>query len=437
MIVQVATRLRRLVLGNRATILSMLVRVLGVVAGFAVTYLIAHRFGAEANGRYALVTQTGIFLSIIAVGGLDLAVVREFSRAVAEGRPLARKSMFAVLGIATALAALLCLILFLAGRPLMRLVRHEDFAVDALMVVAGLLVGRAWLRILAAVIRSQGGYSSSQGVEMLAPPVLTLVFMGMGGAGAGIDWLFGSAVAAGFVASAAGLVLACKSSSSSPDACAVVPRTLLTTSLPLWGVAISQNLVDWYGLATLSATSGHVETGVFRVAAQFSSVLPVVTLGLFGAFTAQVGAAAHTGQMSEVASVTRRATALSTLIIAPIAVLLFLGAPWILAVMGEEFIAGSGVLRALVLGQVFYVVTGMASQVLAMSGHPGVNFRINLVSTAFILLTAPLAAASWGGFGIALLIGASFVFKNLASLFAVWKLLGINAVTGSLRRVDG
>ena len=65
-----------LLLRNKAALGALIVRGTGVTAGFALTYLIARWFGPEANGIYALIVQSAMFLSVVAVGGLDLAVVR-------------------------------------------------------------------------------------------------------------------------------------------------------------------------------------------------------------------------------------------------------------------------------------------------------------------------------------------------------------------------
>ena len=60
--------------------------------GFAITWFIGNRMGPVANGHYALITQTAMFLSVAAAGGIDLAMVRDFSAATAHGLRPARQS---------------------------------------------------------------------------------------------------------------------------------------------------------------------------------------------------------------------------------------------------------------------------------------------------------------------------------------------------------
>ena len=72
MIAAVAPLFRRLITGLRthsASLASLAVRVAGVGLAFVVSLLIGRLYGPEAYGQYALVTQTGMFLSVVAIGG--------------------------------------------------------------------------------------------------------------------------------------------------------------------------------------------------------------------------------------------------------------------------------------------------------------------------------------------------------------------------------
>ncbi len=53
---------------------SIGIRGLSILAGFGITFYIGREMGPVANGQYALVTQTAMFLSIVAVGGVAIAI---------------------------------------------------------------------------------------------------------------------------------------------------------------------------------------------------------------------------------------------------------------------------------------------------------------------------------------------------------------------------
>ncbi|MEY4240279.1 MAG: hypothetical protein RL339_2880 [Pseudomonadota bacterium] len=422
---------------NRSALAALIVRGAGVVAGFVLTFLIARWFGPEANGIYALVTQSAIFLSVVAVGGLDLAVVREFSRSVALGRPLARQAVLGVL-IQTAVLALLLGGVVLALEPLIipRLIGSHAIAYIGL-ILAVLILLRGLMRIIAAILRSQSRFSAGQAIELFLMPVATIALL--------FTWdaadrhigtiLLASVFAAGLVVTF-GIILALRGASSEAQAVNVSQKVLFFGALPMWGMAIAQNLADWFGLVSVNFWAGTADAGIYRVGSQIASVLPIVALSLLGTFTARIAAAIHAEQRDEMARLSRTATLLSLLIFGPIAVAIFAFAEPILAAFGPDFVSGAATLRVLVIGALLVAGFGIAGQVLVMIGQARLNLMVNLGTTLVILIGAPLTAASAGGLGVAVLIAALNGTKTLIYFLAVRKLEGFNAFTGRLVQRD-
>ena len=54
-------------------VLSIGIGASSVALGFLLTRVIGRVLGTEAVGRYGILTQTGMFLAILCVGGLDLS----------------------------------------------------------------------------------------------------------------------------------------------------------------------------------------------------------------------------------------------------------------------------------------------------------------------------------------------------------------------------
>ena len=396
---------------NRDALAALLVRGLGVVAGFGLTFVIARWYGPEANGIYALVSQSAVFLSIIAVGGLDMAVVREFSRAVASRMPLSRQAVTGVLVQGGGLALVIGLIIAAFERQLLpRLIGPAPLAWGA-AILAALIVIRALLRIMAAILRSQGRYSASQAIELFLYPAVTIGLLALFWNDAmAITGILIAAVAAGTIAVLAGGAMVFNATSRSSAAITTSQFALFISALPMWGMAISQ----------------------YRVAWQIASVIPLVSISLLGTFTAQIAAAVHAADRAAMARLARTATGLSLLVFAPLAVALALLAEPFLAVFGTEFVAGADTLRVLVAGHLIVAAFGISGQILVMAGHPRFNLIANLVTTAIVLAAAPIAAREAGGLGLAALFGTLNAGKILLYFIAVRRLENFNAFTGKL-----
>ncbi len=426
-----------LVLRNRSALSALIVRGLGICASFALTFIIARWFGPEASGTYALITQTAIFLAVVAVGGLDLAIVREFSRGVASALPIARSSILGVLGQTLALAGLIGGIIFAIEPIAVPRLLGEHVIANAAVILALLIVIRAEMRIIAAILRSQGLFSTSQAIDLFLLPVLTIALLvAWQPEQMGVNAILVATVLAGLLVIGGGFVLVLKLGRSGSEALRIPQRGLFISALPMWGMAISQNIADWYSLVTLSHGAGIAEAGIYRVCWQIAAMLPMVAISLQGTFTAQIATALHSRDMAAVARLSRTATNLSLLVFGPIAVLIFIFAEPVLTAFGEEFTSGYNTLRVLLAGQFVLAGFGIAGQTLIMAGHARLNLVINIATTAVILGAAPIAAKAYGGLGVAMLLAAVSALKASVYFFALLKLEGFNAFTGKVRRQE-
>lgn len=427
-----------LALRNRGAIGALVLRSLGVAAGFALTFLIARWYGPEANGIYALVTQSAMLLSVVAVGGLDLAVIREFSRAVAENKPIARSSLFGVLLQTIVLAALIGGTILLLSNIAVPWLLGKAASARLGQVLVALILIRALTRILSAILRSQSQFTSSQAVELFLIPTLTIgLLVAWGGMHSTLEEILTATLIAGCLAVMMGLVLVYRRSSSASDAISVRLGALLVGSWPMWGMAISLNLADWYGLVSINQWGGAAEAGIYRVSAQISSVFGIVSLSLLSTFTAQIAAAMHRGHQAQMARLSRNATRLAAAIFVLPGLVCFALAEHVLGLFGAEFVTGANTLRALLAGQLTVAVFGVSGQVLVMTGHARYNLIPNLTATALILIAAPFAAMAGGGMGVALLFLALNAAKTAFYASAVRKLEGFSPITGQIITTPG
>ena len=414
---------------------SVAVRGLGVLAGIGTTFLIGRNWGPEANGTYALVTQTAIFLAVVAVGGLDMGVVRFFAAPLARGNRIAVASLWRTLALTLALTTAV-----IAATLLVRAVFGPDLlgplptaALPALIV---LLAARALIRALGAVLRAHRHYLLGQAIDGLFIPAMIVTPLALG--------LLPDVEAALLATAAAGLLsvgigfAASLRAIRGPGRHAPVEhipfRALLVASVPLWALILAQVIADWYGLATVAAQLGTHEAGLYRVAMQFASAFTIVSVSLYNVYSPQVSAAHATGDWDEVARLARSATRLGSLLVLPPALLLALATPWVLSFIGPEFVAASTAMRCAIVGQMLFVALGPPGLVLAMVGHERVMFVISLACMGTMLVLAPLAALHGGIVGVVLAISAVTVGRNLAEWVALHRLTGVNALTGAYKR---
>lgn len=419
-----------------SSLASLGMRGLGVTAGFVVTVLIGRWYGPEANGQYAVVAQTALFLSVVAVGGLDLAVTREFSKSVAVGTRLSHTTLFRVSGQTMVVALLIITALTVAGEPLLELLGRERLPEGAVSVMCFILLARAFTRISGGILRSQKDYVLGQAVEQLFVPLFTIILLVVTGLTtvSGILWL---TAGAGLLAALLGFGLCLRHTSGAPDALRISGKAVYATAMPLWGMAITANLADWYGLATVSAVNGMHDAGLFRVASQFASIFPILTMGLFGTFSAQISAAAHGGDMQKIATLARSAMRLSVIVVLPVVVLGFVFARQLLELVAPEFGAAAPLLRVLLVAQAVFAVSGISGLVLALAGWPKINFALSALTTIVIVAGAPWVAHSMGMFGVGVLVTLAVIGRYVGEMVIVRRAARIDVFRGTVIATGG
>ena len=415
-------------LAHFASLASIGVRGLSVLAGFAIAFLIGGWLGPEALGTYALVTQTAMFLSIVAVGGLDLSIVRFFPKVPGEPA-FARKSVLRMFGACLAICLVLVAGVMVFGGTYFSLFEEVEADLFLLSLLAGIFVSRAFTRATSAFLRSQRHYVFSQIVEVLLIPLPVLALIVFGVTETVRDILLATALV-GALAIAIGLASSFAQTTGRPEGKTVSLSPLYIAAMPLWGVAILKNFGDWYGLSVVSSQLSVAEAGIYRVAWQIATSIAFITIGIFGVFSPQIGTAIAQGQTKIVAQLGRTATRLSIALTVPAIIFLAGASGPILNFVGPEFIEAQTPLLIMLFGQAILVVVGPAGIVLALMGRQKVNLLINLLGLLTLLVSVPLGAAYYGLQGAAAAVALITAGQNVAAYVCVRQLLGIDIWKG-------
>ena len=406
---------------------SIGIRIAAVGFGFLVTIAVGRSLGAEAVGQYGIITQTGMFLSILCVGGLDLSVIRSFSEARAGNDRPATASFLTVSALLVGLMALVGAGLLLSRDLLDEQLLSAANSTVALAVIVAILFARGFTRFTSSFLRSQGEYIFSQIVEgPLIPAIVILAILA--GFASDLERVLIATGIAGLFACILGFVGSMRNTSGGGRQIAL--RPLVKRAVPLWGVAVSKNLSDWYSLAVVAALLSLYDAGVFRVAMQVASALPIITIGIFSVYSPKFGVAHAREDYAEIAKLARTATVLSTVLVVPAALLGVILARPLLSVFGAEFVGGAFVLQVLLVGQTLYVCTGPSGLVLAMTGNERVNLLLTVISLVALLVALPVAADQFGLMGVVVAMSVVLVVRNVVSLVAVRRLTGVAILSG-------
>ena len=168
------------------------------------------------------------------------------------------------------------------------------------------------------------------------------------------------------------------------------------------------------------------EVGIFEIASKVG-LLILIPLDISSFILApMIGQMYVQGDMLRLqrlfGTVTKWILALSILIFL---VMIFLAEP-ILAVFGREFVAGVSALYILAFGHLVNVSTGASGWMLIMSGHPKIHMFNSALSVLLIIALSLLLIPSYGVIGAAIVVALVEITINVARLGAVIFVLRIH-----------
>lgn len=414
---------------DRALISTLLTRGAGVLAAFAVTFLIGHNLGAAAMGRYALVMQTASLLAVAGLVGLDVGVVRHLAKAVAERKRIALSLLGRILLLGLAMLMAISALLAVGKDVVWSLLFGEHITQGWLLVLCILILGRGFTQLVSGLLRSQHHFTLAMAVWTLFMPGFTALALAFGLASSVGGALWAGTIGAG-AAIVSGLAVLIVSRESSSAQLNIPIKAILVTSLPLWLSGFLLVLGDWYGLMVAARVLGPADAGLFRVSVQIASVLMIVSSTIFSVYSARISAAFHAQDRDGAAHLARSAAISSAILATPLAILIWLGGSFLLGQIGPEFGRAFPVLAVITTTQLFIALTGPSGLVLAMSGHEKLNLLIVALGSLASLVIAPLAAMAGGLVGLALAVGIALIAQNLSAALTVRRRLGIDILRG-------
>ena len=416
---------------HRTLLGAFALRGVGILAGLALTFMLGRFLGASATGIYALVTQTTTFLAAIGLLGLDLSVVRHFSRSATDRKPIAAGMLAKVLGSGMTVLIALAIVIGFGGELVWQGLFGDVVGPEFVQVVCLTLLVRGAAQLLGGILRSQHRIMMGIAVALVIMPLVSATALGLGIATTVNEIIWATALG-GLLASLIGLAVSFLDISTGPDVLKVPMRIIFASSLPLWGAGITLVFGEWYALSVVARTLSAADAGVFRVATQIAGTLMIITTTISSVYTPQISSAFHGSDRLAVARLGRTAVRFSLMLAVPLA-LAIIGVTYLfLPMIGSEFTAAMPLVIVMVAGQVLIALFGPAGLVLSMSGHERMSLSISIAGTAALLVFAPLAAMYGGIFGVAICVSAILVSRNLTAYLFVHYRLGIRIWAGQV-----
>lgn len=384
----------------RSGLWSLVLRVAGLVSGFALGVLLARMLGPAEFGIYGLVTTVAAVGMTVAQLGTPQLAVRELSVRAANSDWSGARALVRQFGLAVALAGGAIALLAIVGGALAGASRF-----DLMLIAEGtvLTVLTAYTGLLAAELRGLGALLKGQSMDISVRPALTFLIVGaLLLAGRQMNAAIALTIQNG-AALAAVAVSAYWLRQAMPATRPAAPISgWLRAALPLGAVDVLRQFDGSYGVILVGWLSTGVELGVFRVAVA-CAVLAAMPVTIFHILLAPTLARLHASDdRRELQRLLRWTAAAMMAIMLPIAIGAWLaGKPLIAWIFGAPYADAWLPLFLLTLAQLIYALFGMGPILLAMCDGERDLIRIYLIAVGAAVAAAIPMTLAWGGAGAA------------------------------------
>lgn len=427
-------------------------RVIGFGSTAAANIIFARWLGPEEFGTYLFLTSVMAFGCILACAGLNETSLRSLSELLAVGkRPEAITCLRRVVQLAfgTTLAAALAVASLLIAWQGAK--STATIGLGTLVVVALGVVALGWIQIIAESLRGlhelrfaslfSGGQAGGPlsvllalGAFLIVSPDSANVAIALGVLAAiatlvlaifALRFTLGEKIPAGETAASASPSLL---SAPSHRRLLAIGGTLLATQLLSF---LAQQFDLWVGEFML----GSEQLGLYGVAKRSM---------LLAAMPVQMAMLTIIASIPELYAQNRRAELerllRNTALLAAVPALLALAAlvlfPKLILglIFGGNYDEAAGPLVILALGHLTLILSGNPVHVLTMTGRERTAVAVNFLSALVLLIGAPLAAWSFGIYGLACASAAGLAFQSIVLWWLARQQVGVWTHVGFLRQ---
>lgn len=407
---------------------SMLVKVLGMLAGFIVSIILGRTIGPEGLGIISLAERVVGILLILAMLGMNNVILKEVSIAyeLKQWRRIGNV-IYTALRINIPVTLILSAFVILISPWLANEVFKEPQVELPLIISAAIAIPQVYSRIMAAGINGYRKIWQSQLVNNTLSVVFTALCLG-------ILLLFNVeitvirvviiyAIGRIFVAVTMGVYwnrLFRFKSERSMDA-----RAMLKVALPLLIVASAGMVAanaDTLMLGWLSSTE---EIGLYSVAARLGLLTNVFLAIAISTLSPKIAALYAERKLQALEKMIQETTKGLFFIGIITFILYWAFGKYILSLWGDDFIDSYWILIIIAIGQLFNISTGSTGVFLIMTRHEKVIGLITFISASINIILNLILIPKYGAIGAAAATGSTVIIENIVKVVIVKRKTGI------------
>ncbi|WP_321885089.1 oligosaccharide flippase family protein [Paraburkholderia bannensis] len=414
----------------RGSLISLGVRLLDLPSRYGFHLLVAAALGVIQTGNFYIVFSTMVALAGFGRLGIDQALTRQIAMDMASGRPQAVRPAIRRALTLVVLASVTVSVLLAASAALLaqHVLKKPELAWPLVLGALAFVpqnVGGALAGALAGLQRvglSQMIYS------WLWPAIFCVVAIPLELAGGMTVVHALILIAASFALTAlVGAVLLKRALAAVPagSASASDAPHLVKPGLSLFALEFTKLLITSAPAIVLGIVATSRETGLFALAWRLALVVNLLISGVTGMAAPRFASLYARRDLEGLQRSAAQAVGIVLCLALPFTACMLLFPERLLALFGAGYGAGAAALRVLALGQLAAACFTAMPELLGMTAHTSVLYRINFYSVAVLLIGLAVLTPLGGSIGAAAAASLAVAVNGAIAAWAAHRLLGV------------
>ena len=408
---------------------TFLIRIVGLVAGYAFVFIISRLYGAEVLGAHTLSVTVLMMFTVLGRLGLDSLLVRNYARDHIDNRwdrilETYRKTLSIIIPLGVVLSA----ILYLGSGIIAEKIFHKPQLEPYFRIIAFGVLPMV-LRFINSEcyrgFRMNREYAYSQNVSYF---LYGSVLLGMGSVFYRDPLLpnIVFVVSLAILAFSSTTLIFLRITKHTRDASNEFNRVDMIREATPMMLANSMLLVSgWINTLFLGIWATEQDVGVYSVLLKIATFSSFILMSINSVSGPRFAQFYSKGDMEGLKRYTAHTAKIIFFSSVPVFVLIIVFRKFLLGLFGEEFIPGASALLVIMGGQLFNVFAGSVGQFLYMTGKHKVFRNIILASTGMNIIFCLLLIPGMGLMGSAIAGMLFMATWNLMSMIYIRKTFNI------------
>ncbi|MBM56310.1 MAG: hypothetical protein CMB32_07115 [Euryarchaeota archaeon] len=409
-------------------------RVLGGLAGYAVTYLITTSYGAETFGLFEMCLTILTIIGVLGRMGFDGALVKFIPQFREQGEfSHLRDTYKFTLSRAIPLSILMGIGLFI-GADFIASFFNSNHLAEGIRITAFIVPFSTWIGLNSEAFRGMKNmvaysiYQRGTTIFIACFAILILkslypswIHVPLVGFGIGAVML---SVVAGIDAPKRIYELGEAQTSSTP----FLSSTILAVAFPMLLHASMFMVMNWTDTLMIEYFYEETEVGIYRLAFKVAALITVAQYAINSIAAPMFSSFKTKGDINGLRKIVRNIGYLNLLISVPIFIVIQLFPSFILEFFGEEFTGGTAPLIVLSIGSILNALCGPVMYLLSMTGFEKTARNIIVIASAFNIAMNLFLIPKFGILGAAYATSICTVLWNVMAVIKIKKEYGFVSI---------